>query len=273
MATLVWDEVGSRSYETGISKGVLYQEDGIGISWNGLTSIEESSDISVEPIYFDGIKFSDIVTLGDFVGTMRAFTYPDEFLRFEGTLQDQNGFYVLYQPPSQFGLSYRTDVGDDVSGIGEHYKIHLLYNLTAIPSTRSFQSINDALDPVEFEWSLTAIPEELENFHPTAHVILDSRKLDPYMLSDIEDILYGTEDTDPYLPSLRTLSTFIRRWARLIISIDAHGVWTAYARDEGVITMLDDTTFEITSDTAVIIDSDSYTISSSARDEEDLWLP
>jgi len=273
MAALVWDKVGDRSYETGVSKGVLYQEDRTGIPWNGLTSIDESSDNSTEPVYFDGSKFNDIVTLGDYTANMKAFTYPEEFLHYEGTVQDQSGFYIQNQPPSQFGLSYQTKVGDDVVGVDAGYKIHILYNLTAVPSSRSFQTIGDQLDPLEFEWTITSIPEELENFHPTAHVFLDSRKINPYLLLDVEEILYGTETTDPYLPSLKTLSTFIRNWNRFMISFGSNGIWIADAKDEGIITMLDDTTFQITSDTAEFIDADTYTISSSARDEEDMWLP
>src|SRR3954469_4629546 len=99
MATLVWDQVGDRLYETGISKGVLYQNNRVGVPWNGLTSIEEDSTKSVEPVYYDGVKFSDIVTIGEFSGTMRAYTYPDEFLPYEGVLQDQSGFYIMDQPP------------------------------------------------------------------------------------------------------------------------------------------------------------------------------
>lgn len=273
MTQLTWDEVGDRVFEVGVSKGVLYKEDKTGIPWNGLISVEENTDNSIESVYYDGTKFSNILTLGEFAGTIRAFTCPDEFLFYEGTIEDQFGFYISNQEPSQFGLCYQTKIGDDVSGLNRGYKIHILYNLTALPSGRSYESINDELEPIELEWEVTSIPEEIENFRPTSHVIIDSRKVDPYMLIDLESILYGSETTDPYLPTLKALSTFLRTWARLLISTDGHGIWTAYARDEGVITMLDGTTFEIDSDTATFIDADSYTISSSAKDEGDIWLP
>lgn len=273
MATIVWDEIGDRVYEIGVSKGVLYKADRTGVPWNGLTSIEETNNNSVDPVYFDGTKFSDIVTVGDFSATMKAFTYPDEFLVYEGNVQDQQGFYITNQPPTQFGLSYQTKIGNDVSGPDDAYKIHLLYNLTAIPSSRSFESINDSIEPVEFEWSLTSIPEHIDGLYPTAHVILDSRKLDPFMLIDIEDILYGTEEEDARLPTLKALSTFIRSWNRFIITTDGHGHWTAYSRDPSQIVMTDATTFEITTDTAEYIDADTYTITSSDKDEGDIWLP
>lgn len=271
MAALVWDQVGDRLYETGVSKGVLYETDGRGVPWNGLTSIEESIDHEVEPVYFDGVKINDIVTIGDFSAILRAFTYPDEFLRYEGILQAQTGFYITNQPLNRFGLSYQTEIGDDVDGIDSGYKLHILYGLTAVPSTKVYQTISDVLEPLEFEWEITAIPEELEFFRPTSHVIFDSRKIDLHLLQDIESILYGDEDNEPLLPSLRSLSSFIRKWNRFIITDNGDGTWTADAIEPGIITMLDDTTFQIDSDTAIEIDADSYTISSSDKNEEDIW--
>lgn len=273
MASLVWDQVGDRLYETGINKGVLYKDDGYGVSWNGLTAVEESENNEVEPVHFDGIKFNDIVTIGDFTAVLRAFTYPDEFLRYEGTLKDQAGFYVTNQPPGKFGLSYQTKVGDDVNGPESGYKIHILYNLTAMPSPKLYSTIDDVLEATEFEWSLTGIPEEIPNFRPTSHVVFDSREMDPNLLSDLEDILYGDEDKDAFLPSLKSLATFIRKWERLIITEFADGTWTAESKEEGVITMLDSTTFQIISDTAVYLDADTYEISSSDKDEGDIWPP
>lgn len=270
MAELVWDQVGDRLYEIGISKGVLYKDDGYGVAWNGLTAIEEDVSTATEPVYFDGVKFNDIVTIGDFSAVLRAFTYPDEFLKYEGTLKDQTGFYVMNQPQSRFGLSYQTKIGDDINGIEAGYKIHVLYNLTATPTSRNYETLGEDVEPLEFEWSLTSIPEEIENFRPTAHVIFNSRELDPNLLNDIEDLLYGDELNDPKLPSLKGLATFIRKWDRLIITDNGDGTWTAESNIEGIITMLDATTFQIDSDTATFIDAISYTISSSEKNEEDI---
>lgn len=269
MGSLVWDQLGDRLYETGISKCVLYKDDGFGVAWNGVISVDEDTGGEVEPIYFDGVKINDIVTLGDFSGTLRAFTYPDEFLYYEGTLEDQMGFYVTNQPQSKFGMSYRTESGDDATGLSG-YKIHLLYNLTAIPAQRSYKTMGLDVGPVEFEWNITSIPEDIENFRPTAHVILDSRRMDPNLLMDIEDILYGDEDREGHLPSLKGFATFIRKWDRLIVTDNGDGTWTAESSVEGVITMLDPTTFEITTDSATYLDADTYTIESSEKNEEDL---
>jgi hypothetical protein len=35
---------------------------------------------------------------------------------------------------------------------------------------------------------------------PTSHISLHSRGIDPDILSDVEDLLYGTTEDDPALP-------------------------------------------------------------------------
>src|SRR5689334_11158048 len=119
MSTLVWDGVGDRLYENGVTRGVLYKDDGVGVAWNGLISVEETSGDSVSPIHFDGVKFNDLVTLGDFEAKLKAYTYPDEFLPYEGVLEEQAGFFISNQPKSRFGLSYRTLIGSDIGGPAE----------------------------------------------------------------------------------------------------------------------------------------------------------
>lgn len=209
MALLVWDQVADRLYETGISKGVLYEPDGNGVVWNGLTSVEEDDNNEVEPVYFDGVKIDDVVTIGDFSGTLRAFTYPDEFLVYEGTIQDQTGFYLTGQPKSQFCLSYQTKIGNSVSGVDLGYKIHILYNLTAIPSTKTYKTMSLETDPIEFEWTLSSIPEDIENYRPTAHVIIDSRKFNSTKLAALGVILYGDSTHTAHLPTLQSLMTLL----------------------------------------------------------------
>lgn len=273
MTALIWDQAGTRLWDTGLSKGVLYGYDNYGIPWNGLISIDEDGTNSVEPVHFDGWKFNDIVTIGEFSATLRAFTYPDQFQNYEGTLEDQQGFYVTNQQQTRFGLSYQTLTGDDVNGI-IGYKIHLLYNVTALATQRSQKTMSLDTEPLAFEWTLTTIPEEIENFRPTSHVIFDSRELDPHLLTDLEGILYGDEDQDARLPSLKGLATFVRKWDRFIITDHGDGTWSAYEETDGeLITMLDSTTFQIDSDTAVYLDADTYEISSSEKNEEDIWLP
>ncbi len=55
MAVLVWDEIGDRTYQTGVDHGVLYLQDGTVAVWNGLTDVEESPSGELKSFYLDGI--------------------------------------------------------------------------------------------------------------------------------------------------------------------------------------------------------------------------
>jgi len=209
---LTWDLVGEKFYETGISKGVFYDASGIGAAWNGLVSIDANVDTEVQAVHFDGVKINDIVTVGDFSATMRAYTYPDVFLPYEGIVETEFGFQVTEQPYGRFGLSYKTQIGDDVNGLDFNYKLHVLYNLTAAVSTKSYQTMTLETEPLEFEWNLTSIPEEIDGYRPTARLIFDTRKMDPRVLSEIETILYGSDLAEARLPPMREFIRMIKDW-------------------------------------------------------------
>lgn len=196
MTSLVWDKVGERRYEAGLDRGVLYKSDSSGVAWNGLVSVDEAlDDITAEPRMFDGVKYLDEPVVGDFAATLTAFTYPDEFMEYEGIESMGDGLYVGDQQPKRFGLTYRTLVGNDVEGTDHGYQVHIIYNLTAVPSTLTYSTLSETVSPNNFSWSLTAVPEPVPGFRPTAHFILDSRFLPGDILAVIEDILYGSDET------------------------------------------------------------------------------
>lgn len=270
MTKLDWDQAGVRLYETGVSHGVFYGSDSKGISWNGLVSVDDNDDTSVEPLHFDGVKYAELATAGDFKGKIRAFTYPDEFMEYEGVVSWKPGFYLTNQDKSRFGLSFRTEIGHDQDP-NAGYKIHLLYNLLAIPSTKQYKTLSLDSDPSEFEWDITAIPEQIDRFRPTSHVIIDSRKVDPLLLLDIENLIYGTDTTDPLLPELNGFISFVQKWGRFVVTDNGDGTWTATTPLDGIITMLDEETFQIDYETVEILDATTYKLSSSAVDSGDIW--
>lgn len=192
MTTLVWDNIGDRTYETGLDKGVLYLPDGSAVPWNGLVDVIEKSDKESTAVYFDGMKISELVSLGAFLGTLKAITYPDEFVELDGFGKIVPGLFVGEQRPQLFHLCYRTKIGNDLNeDLG--YKIHVLYNVTAVPNDKTYSTITESPNITVFEWEITALPEEAAGFRPTAHVVIDSRLIDPVQLAEYEDILYGTE--------------------------------------------------------------------------------
>jgi len=191
MTRLEWDKIDERLYETGIDRGVLYlpSSPGIyddGVAWNGLISVDEDfGNEDPKASFFDGVKYLDRYSFGDFAATLNAYTYPDEFLPFQGVVDIGEGVYIDIQGPEVFGMSYRTMLTN-----GE-YRIHLLYNLTAVPDDVTYSSLNDSPEPVNFSWSIFGVPESAFDFRPTSHVILDSRFLSDEMLKILEDIIYG----------------------------------------------------------------------------------
>jgi hypothetical protein len=88
-------------------------------------------------------------------------------------------YYFDNQPSNLFHLSYRTLIYD-VNHAQLGYKVHLLYNLTAVPDTINYHTISSNIDPIEFSWSITGVPPvcpNTKNYRPTCHIILDSRTM------------------------------------------------------------------------------------------------
>jgi hypothetical protein len=260
MPSIVWDDVGSKTYETGLDRGVLYLADGSAVPWNGLTSVVESFGKDITSVYYDGMKINDLVSLGEFSASMKAITYPDEFLEFEGIGELRNNIFIGDQKPKPFCLSYREKIGNDVNDeLG--YKIHLLYNVLAIPKDVTYATMSTSPSSVEFEWSITAIPQEVPGFAPTAHFVINTVDIDPWLWEDLQDILYGSETAFASLIPMADLVTFMQNWVRLKIIDNGDGTWTATANREGFISFPFTDQFQIDDANAVYTDNNTYIIS------------
>lgn len=208
MTRLSWDAVGSRLYEIGIDRGVLYLTNGTGVVWNGLTSVaEEPNGGASAPLYFDGVKYFDQPSGIEFSGTITAMTYPNDFLPFDGYAAAGTGLFFNNQNRNTFSLSYRTLVGNDSLSNSYGYKIHILYNLTADPSTITYQTTNDGVEPTQFAWKVNSRPNTASGYFPVSHVVIDAKTATTTGLAAIENKLYGTVSTTPTLPTLAELIT------------------------------------------------------------------
>ena len=202
MAKLEWDEAGKHIYETGVSKGVLYVMSDTpgtyekGVAWNGLSSVSESpTGAEVSAIYADNIKYLNLMSREEFEGSIEAYTYPDEFMACDGSASPENakGFIVGQQDRKTFAFCYQTKVGNDLNPEAG-YKIHIIYGALASPSERSYETVNDSPEAMTFSWDITTTPVAVTGFKPTAHVELDSTKIDKTKLEKIEAKLYGTDE-------------------------------------------------------------------------------
>lgn len=208
MAKLKWHDAGTRLYEYGVDRGVLFIPDNQGVyeeghAWNGLTSVNESpSGAEANPQYADNIKYLTLYSAEEFGATIEAFTYPEAFGECDGTASPATGVYVGQQPRKSFGFSYRTMIGNDTVGEGLGYKLHLVYGAKAAPSEKSRSTVNDSPDATTFSWELTTDPVQVPGLEkPTAHLSINSTEVDAADLAAFEAILYGTETEEPRLPS------------------------------------------------------------------------
>lgn len=198
MAKLEWDKVGERYYQTGTDHGVLYVATNgtypVGVAWNGLTGVDENpSGAEASAQYADNIKYLELRSNEEFGATVTAYTYPDEFEECDGSAEPTPGMFIGQQKRKVFGMSYRTKLGNDTDGDDHGYVLHLVYGATASPSARSFKTVNDSPEPIEFSWEITTTPVKIEGYRPVSHVRINSTKADTEKLTLLESVLYGTD--------------------------------------------------------------------------------
>lgn len=207
MAKLEWDKVGEHYYETGVDHAVLYLRDTAGkysngYAWSGVTSISESpSGAESSAQYADNQKYLTLISAEEFGMTIEAFTFPNEFDECNGEFEAADGVRIGQQKRSTFGLSYRTKVGNDVDGQDKHYKLHLVYGCTASPSERAYATVNESPEAMTFSWEISTNPENVTGQKPTSLITIDSREANDAKLKQLEDLLYGTTNKEPTLPS------------------------------------------------------------------------
>jgi hypothetical protein len=206
MPKVIWDAAGERLFHTGVDRGMLYTFPGPGVPWSGLISVTEapvSSD--VRSYYLDGQKIMSLPGNEDFAGTVQAYTAPLEFAPCAGRLHMSPGLFATEQPKQTFGFSYRTLVGNDVAGSGFGYRIHIVYNVVAQVSNFTHATNDDSPSATAYSYTITTTPINIDGYRPSAHYIFDTRTDDPAAITAIENILYGTDSTDPRLPTMSEL--------------------------------------------------------------------
>ena len=216
MAEIKWDLAGKREYETGVDHGVLYEPDltgdyKTGVPWNGLITVTESpSGAESNPQYADNMKYLNLKSAEEFGCTIEAYTYPDEFGKYNGEAQPEPGVYLGQQPRGTFGLSYRTLKGNDLVGTEHGYKLHLVWNCDAAPSEKSYATVNDSPEATTFSWELTTTKVPVgtiagKKYSPVASMTIDSTKVDADALAELEEILYGRNADAGAVPPVTAL--------------------------------------------------------------------
>lgn len=206
MSRIVWDQIGQKVYETGTSQGVLYRTDeqgkySTGVAWNGLTGLTESpSGAEENALWADDIKYASLMSAEEFGATLEAYTYPDEFEECDGSKEIRPGVVIGQQNRVPFGLSYKTILGNDTESDNYGYKLHMIYGCKVSPSEMAYKNKNDSPEAITFSWEITTTPVAVADSKPSASLVLDSTKIPEKAMKALEDILYGTAETEPRLP-------------------------------------------------------------------------
>lgn len=214
MAKLIWDKDVERLFETGVDHGILFPQknDGTydkGVAWNGLTAVNESpSGAEPNDMYADNMLYATLRSAEKYEATIEAYMYPPEFAACDGTAELATGVVIGGQTRQPFGFAYRTKVGNAVKGMEHGYKLHLVYGLTANPSEKNYETVNEDPDAMTFSWEVTSTPVPMEGYQPVSHIVVDSTKVDAAKYTALENMLIG-DTTDSKLPTPDEVKTMM----------------------------------------------------------------
>lgn len=213
MARITWDSMSNRYYETGLDRGVLFVENAPGVPWSGLVSInEEPNGGSPRPYYIDGYKYLNISSSEEYEATLSSYGHPQEFSECNGLSEIHNGLFSSGQPRSPFSMSYRTLIGNDTEGRKKGYKIHLVYNALASPSAMKYETVSSDSTSSFYEWRITTKAIPVQGKRHTSHFVIDTRYTPKDLLANVENVIYGSQETQPRIPSVPELVTMFKDW-------------------------------------------------------------
>lgn len=205
MTVLTWDQEGEKYFETGVSKAVLYVPDATGaytpgIAWNGVTAFNEAPS-GAEPSknYADNIVYGTLMSLEEYGFSIEAFQSPSEFDVCDGMAEPVVGLSLGQQTRKKFGFCVRTEIGNDEDQrLG--YKLHLIYNCLASPSSHDRSTINDNPEMDQLSWEVSTTAVAVTGYQPTSKLTIDSRTANATKLAALEAVLYGSTESPARLP-------------------------------------------------------------------------
>lgn len=239
MTQISWDDISARHYEFGVDRGVFYPKNAPGVPWNGLISITERvTGDNDSYIYIDGRRVRQGKPQRIFDFNLKAFAPPDG---------------VALNPYEEFGLCYRTKTEAG-------YKLHLVYNVLGSLQSSSYETMNNGVNVMSFEWAMAARPEVIPGVTPTPHLVMDSSIGYSGVMAALEEVLYGTDTSAPALPTPQEILAIVDAYAGLKITDNGDGTWTADGPAEAI-TVNSDGTFQISWPSAVIISPGLFRLS------------
>jgi len=108
---------------------------------------------------------------------------------------------------------------------------------------------------VNFSWDITTTPVDVPSARATARLVISLDYANPDAITDLEDIIYGNDVSDPILPDPATVIEIFEARATLRITDNGDGTWTATGPGTAI-TMLDSATFQIDWPSAIFMYAD-----------------
>lgn len=238
MAILDWGNTPLENESRGVEKTVLYTN-GIATTWAGVNSISHQENVDVFGYFLDGSKYSNGAHLSEISGSITAYTYPP-------ILDEQN---------NHAGLSYVS------LGEGGRYFIHIIYGVALSMSDYISSTITTSAKPEMIKFDLETNRNTYRDLRSSSYVVIDSKGTSIHAMEKVQNALYGTLVSDPYLPTVDELYELYESSSILRIIDHGDGRWTAEGPDSAI-SILDGGTFQINWPSAVFIDNSSYRISS-----------
>jgi hypothetical protein len=202
MTRVVWDNIEERVYFAGVDRGVIYlpPDNAFAAVWNGLISVTDSEQLELKKYYYEGRTALTRIVHSEYSGKIEAITYPPFIEALAGAVSWAPGINVHNLLSADFHMTYRTKIGDSNDGTDHGYVIHLLYYLKASFDDVEHKTLGETIEPTTFSWTINATERYVKNNYPITHVSIDSREVDPGFLATLEDQLYGTDATAPFIP-------------------------------------------------------------------------
>lgn len=223
----------------GVDRGFIFLEDG-GIAWRGITKIEESeSGYRTEKYYVDGKKIAQRHYSGDYEAQITSYDDPFENIPY------------LHKT---FGLSYRENMSIDNEPF---YRLHIVHDVSVIRNSSATETHSDSPTPTLYVWDMGSVKGPLDELNVGSHIIIDSRTIYPWIMREIEMLLYGYPDGNAHIPTVEELITIFETMELVIID-HGDGTWSAIGHD-AMVFMLDPTEFEIASPSIDFVDDDPHT--------------
>lgn len=237
-------QIYNTSISSGLDRCVVYTESNYEC-WYGLVYIDTENEIDSSVVYYvDGNPLRQTLGTSVFKGKLGCYFYPE--------LIDD----------SYFGMTYR--VYTNLSQT--EYELHLVYNCRSKLNGVTSASLSSTPNIPGFVLDLSTLPfkRPFNGFAPASHIVISSSDIWVEAIKSLEDILYGTKEVDPRMPTIDEVISVLEEYVSLRITDHGDGTWTAEEINVTGLISIDQTNrkFEISSSSAMFIDDFTYTIAS-----------